>query len=277
MRRVIVSVVVTATALFGLVGCGDDEPTTSSGSGGIAVVNADTLTVGTNLPAPGFWNGDDPSSIKGGYEYGIATDIARRLGLTKGVRVENVSFDALVAGQAQGFDIALSQVTITEDRRKVVDFSVPYFSSDQGVLVNTGTQVPDLAAAKGLQWGVQQSTTGQTFLDTVVKPSKETRVYGETTQAFTALQAKQVDAVLLDTAIVLGQAAQPGSPFTVVGQFASGEAYGAVLSKGSSLLRVIDEQLTAMRADGTLDRLSAEYLTPEYGADPTKVPYIKVT
>ena len=277
MRRVIVSVVVTATALFGLVGCGDDEPTTSSGPGGIEVVNADTLTVGTNLPAPGFWNGDDPSSIKGGYEYGIATDIARRLGLTKGVKVENVSFDALVAGQAQGFDIALSQVTITEDRRKVVDFSVPYFSSDQGVLVNKGTQVPDLAAAKGLQWGVQQSTTGQTFLDTVVKPAKETRVYGETTQAFTALQAKQVDAVLLDTAIVLGQAAQPGSPFEVVGQFASGEAYGAVLAKGSSLLGVIDEQLTAMRADGTLDRLSAEYLTPEFGADPTKVPYIKVT
>ena len=158
----------------GLVGCGDDEPTTSSGPGGIELVNADTLTVGTNLPAPGFWNGDDPSSINGGYEYGIAKDIARRLGLTKGVKVENVSFDALVAGQAQGFDIALSQVTITEDRRKVVDFSVPYFSSDQGVLVNKGTQVPDLAAAKGLQWGVQQSTTGQTFLDTVVKPAKET-------------------------------------------------------------------------------------------------------
>jgi polar amino acid transport system substrate-binding protein len=197
--------------------------------------------------------------------------------LSKGVKVENVSFDALVAGQAKGFDIALSQVTITDDRAKVVDFSVPYFASDQGVLVNKGTEVPDLAAAKHLQWGVQQSTTGQTFLDDVVKPAKETRVYGETSQAFTALQAKQIDAVLLDTAIVLGQAAQPGSPFVVAGQFASGEAYGAVLAKGSSIRGVIDEQLTAMRDDGTLDRLRAEYLTPQFGADPTKVPYIKVT
>ena len=276
MRKVIVSLVVSATMLVGLSACGSDDKTTT-GPGGLTLVNADTLTVASNLPAPGFWTGDDPSSLSGGYEYGIAKDIARRLGLSKGVRVENVSFDALVAGQAQGFDIALSQVTITDDRAKIVDFSVPYFASDQGILVNQGTQVPDLAAAKGLQWGVQQSTTGQTFLDTVVKPAKETRVYGETTQAFTALQAKQVDAVLLDTAIVLGQAAQPGSPFTVVGQFASGEAYGAVLAKGSSLLRVINEQLTAMRDDGTLDRLAAEFLTPEFGADPTKVPYVKVT
>ena len=277
MRKVIVSLVVAAMALIGLAGCGDgdDEPTTAGPAGEIALVTADTLTVGTNLPAPGFWNGDDPSSMTGGYEYAIAQDIARRLGLSKGVKVENVSFDALVAGQAQGFDIALSQVTITADRKAVVDFSVPYFSSDQGILVNKGTQVPDLAAAKGLQWGVQQSTTAQTFLDNVVKPAKETRVYGETTQAFTALQARQVDAVLLDTAIVLAQAAQPGSPFAVAGQFASGDAYGAVLAKGSTILGAIDEQLTAMRDDGTLERLISQYLTPEYGADPTKVPYVK--
>jgi polar amino acid transport system substrate-binding protein len=277
MRKVTVSLM-AAILLVGLAACGSDNGTkTTGGAAGLALVNADTLTVATNLPAPGFWNGDDPSSITGGYEYGIAKEIARRLGLPKGVKVENVSFDALVAGQAKGFDIALSQVTITEDRAKVVDFSVPYFASDQGVLVNKGTSVPDLAAAKALQWGVQQSTTGQTFLDTVVKPTKETRVYGETTQAFTALQARQIDAVLLDTAIVLGQAAQPGSPFAVVGQFASGEAYGAVLAKGSSIRDAIDEQITAMRNDGTLDRLSAEFLTPQYGADPTKVPYIKVT
>ena len=272
MRKVVVSVVVAFLAVTGLAGCGNDDGGSTS-----PWVTADTLTVGTNLPAPGFWNGDDPTSITGGYEYGIAQELARRLGLTKGVKVENVSFDALVAGQAKGFDIALSQVTITDDRRKVVDFSVPYFASDQGVLVNKGTAVPGLAAARNLQWGVQQSTTGQSFLDDVVKPTKETRVYGETTQAFTALQAGQIDAVLLDTAIVLEQAAQPGSPFEVAGQFATGEAYGAVLAKGSPNLAVVDQHLTAMRDDGTLSRLSAQYLTPRFGADPTKVPYIPVT
>ncbi len=279
MRKAMVPVLAALAAIAGLMGCSSSSSSkaASSGTGGLKLVKADTLTVGTNLPAPGFWNGDDPASIKGGYEYGIAQDLARRLGLTKGVKVENVSFDALVAGQAKGFDLALSQVTITDDRKKVVDFTAPYFASDQGVLVNKGTQVADLTAAKALQWGVQQSTTGQTFVDDVIKPAKETRVYGETTQAFTALQAKQIDAVLLDTAIVLGQAAQPGSPFEVVGQFRSGESYGGVVVKGSPDLAKFDEALTAMRNDGTLDRLSAQFLQPQFGADPTKVPIIKVS
>lgn len=240
-------------------------------------VEAGVLTVGTNLPAPGFWNGDDPSAIEGGFEFGVAQELARRLGLESGVKVVNVSFDALVAGQARDFDLAFSQVTITEDRAKVVDFTVPYFNSDQGILVRKGTKVPDLAAAKNLQWGVQGSTTGQAFVDEKIVPAKETRVYSETTQAFTALQANQIDAVLLDTAIVLGQASQPNSPFEVVGQFRSGESYGGVLPKGSPNLHEINRLLGEMKEDGTISELGDRYLKPEFGEDPAKVPYIEIS
>jgi len=239
-------------------------------------LEAGVLTVGTNLPAPGFWNGDDPSAIEGGFEFGIAEELAERLGLEDGVKVVNVSFDALVAGQAKNFDVAFSQVTITEDRAKVVDFTVPYFNSDQGIMVRKGTKVPDLAAAKNLQWGVQASTTGQAFVDEQIAPVKETRVYSETTQAFTALQANQIDAVLLDTAIVLGQASQPNSPFEVVGQFRSGESYGGVLPKGSGNRSEIDRHLEEMRDDGTISELGDRYLKPEFGEDPAKVPYIEI-
>jgi polar amino acid transport system substrate-binding protein len=255
---------------------GSDEPTPTRTQEGFAPVEDGVLTVGTNLPAPGFWNGDDPSAIDGGFEYGIATELAKRLGLDDGVEVVNVSFDALVAGQAQGFDLALSQVTITDERAEVVDFTVPYFSSDQGVMVRKGTKVPDLAAAKALQWGVQASTTGQSFVDEQIKPAKETRVYSETTQAFTALQANQIDAVLLDTSIVLGQAAEPGSPFEVVAQFKAGESYGGILPKGSPNREEIDEHLQDMLDDGTVTKLLDQYLEPEFGGDPTKVPYIEI-
>lgn len=238
---------------------------------------AGVLTVGTNLPAPGFWNGDDPSAIEGGFEFGIAQELAQRLGLEDGVKVVNVSFDALVAGQARNFDLAFSQVTITDERAKVVDFTIPYFNSDQGIMVRKGTKVPDLAAAKELQWGVQASTTGQTFVEEKIMPAKETRVYSETTQAFTALQANQIDGVLLDTAIVLGQASQPNSPFEVVGQFRSGESYGGVLPKGSPNLREIDRHLGEMKDDGTISELGDKYLKPQFGEDPAKVPYIETT
>lgn len=245
--------------------------------GGFSPVQQGVLTVATNLPAPGFWNGDDPSQIEGGFEYGIARELAERLGLENGVRVVNVSFDALVAGQARDFDIAFSQVTITQEREQVVDFTEPYFNSDQGIMVRRGTEVPDVDAAKGLRWGVQASTTGQTFVEEEIQPAQEPLVYSETTQAFTALQANQIDAVLLDTAIVLGQASQPNSPFDVVAQFRSGEVYGGVLPKGSPNREEINRHLRDMIGDGTISRLGDQYLRPQFGQDPATVPYLEIT
>jgi polar amino acid transport system substrate-binding protein len=190
------------------------------------------------------------------------------------VKYSNVSFDALVAGKAKGFDLALSQVTITKDRAKVVDFTVPYFSSDQGVLVKTGTTV-DESNLQDIQWGVQTATTAQTFLKDEVKPTKKPRSYQETSQAFAALQAGQVDAVLLDTAIVLAQATQSNGEFEVVGQFKTGEEYGGILPKGSKLKKSVNKAIKALIADGTVDQLRKTWLVPEYGQDPGEVPYLE--
>jgi polar amino acid transport system substrate-binding protein len=231
------------------------------------------LKVATSLPAPGFWNGDTPDDITGGFEQGIAEELATRLGYD-GFTLKNVSFDALVAGKAKGFDIALSQVTITEERAEVVTFTRSYFSADQGILVNEGTTV-DASNIKTIQWGVQTATTAQTYLEDEVKPDEEPRSYQETTQAFAALQAGQVDAVLLDTSIVSAQANQPDSTFEVVGQFKTGEQYGGILPKGSKLRKKINKALKEMAADGTLDSLRDEFLVPEYAVDPAEVPYIE--
>ena len=272
--------VVVALGLVGaLAACGSSSgssssTTTKASSATIKTVSDGTLTVATSLPAPGFWNGEDPSSISGGFEYEMAKAIATKAGLS-GVKVENVSFDALVAGQSSGYDLALSQVTITDDRKKVVDFTTPYFSSDQGILVKKGVKVPDLAAAKKLKWGVQGSTTGQTFLDETVKPDTEASVFQDTPSMFTALQAGQVEAVLLDTAIVLGQAAESDGALEVVGQFRTGESYGGILPKGSKNLAEIDRIIKELAADGTLTRLTAKWLVPVFKGDPNAIPVIK--
>jgi polar amino acid transport system substrate-binding protein len=237
-------------------------------------VTADTLTVVTALPAPGFWNGEDPESIDGGFEYGMAQDIAKRAGLSK-VVIKNVSFDALVANQAHNYDLALSQVTITKDRAKVVCFSAPYFSSDQGVLVKTGTKVPDNAAAKKLKWGVQSATTGQTYLNDKVKPDSEASVFQDTPSMFTALDSGQVQAVMLDTAIVLGQAAESNGALEVVAQYKTGENYGAILESGTKNLGLVDDYITKMQSDGTLQALNDKWLVPVFKGDPTKIPYLQ--
>ena len=231
------------------------------------------LTVEVNLPAPGFWNGDTPETIKDGFEYCMAANIANRLGLDK-VGVVNVAWDALVAGQTKNYDLALSQATITDERKKVVDFSVPYFSSDIGVLVKKGTAV-DAASIKGLRIGVQQATTGATFVDEKLKPTTPAKVFPDTTSMFTALLANQIDVAMTDTAIVLGQASVSAGRFEVVGQYATGETYGGIYPKGSANAATLDQVIQALIDDGTLKKLAATYLAAAWGADPTAIPYFQ--
>jgi polar amino acid transport system substrate-binding protein len=231
------------------------------------------LTVEVNLPAPGFWNGDTPDTIKDGFEYCMAANIAHRLGLDK-VQVVNVAWDALVAGQTKNYDLALSQASITEERKKVVDFSVPYFSSDAGVLVKKGTAV-DEDSIKKMQLGVQQATTGASFIDGTLKPEKPAKVFPDTTSMFTALMANQVDVAMTDTAIVLSQAAESNGRFEVVGQYKTGESYGAIYPKGSPNAGTLDQVIQSLLDDGTVKKLAGTYLADAWGADPTAVSYFQ--
>jgi polar amino acid transport system substrate-binding protein len=204
----------------------------------------------------------------------MAKNMAKQAGLSK-VAVKNVSFDALVAGQTSNYDVALSQVTITADRAKVVCFTSPYFSSDQGVLVQKGTKVASNADAKKLKWGVQGSTTGQIFLKNKVNPATEPSVFQDTPSMFTALQAGQVQAVMLDTAIVLGQAATSGGQLEVVAQYKTGESYGGILEPGTKNLGFVNKYIATMKNNGTLQKLNDQYLVPVFKGDPTKIKYLK--
>ena len=122
---------------------------------------------------------------------------------------------------------------------------------------------------------MQGTTTGQTFLEDQIKPDSEPSVYQDTPSMFTALGANQVDAVLLDTAIVLGQAAESGGELEVVGQYLTNEAYGAILEDGTKNLGFVNEYLQTMEEDGTLSSLNEEFLVPVFKGDPTKIPYLE--
>lgn len=264
-----------ALASFGMAQgaiIGKCEVTGQKGQFKINPVTAGQLSVQTNLPGPGFWNGDSPATIQDGFEYCLAANIAHRLGLSK-VVVQNVAWDAMIAGQTRNFDFALSQITITEPRKRVVDFSVPYFSSDIGVLARKGS---DLTAAniKTKRLGVQQATTAAKFLtDRLRHPNNLTRVFPDVAAGFTALRAGQIDAFVIDTSIVLSEAGKSGGELVVVGQYRTGDNYGALFAKGSPNRATIDRVIEALRQDGTITRLTKTYLSAAWGADPTAVPF----
>jgi polar amino acid transport system substrate-binding protein len=228
------------------------------------------VTVEVSLPAPVWWNGDTPESIKDGMEYCMAAEMAYRAGYDK-LEVVNVGWDPLVTGQTTNFDFAFSQISITDERKKVVDFSVPYFYSDMGILVRTDKPV-DEKSIKEAVVGVQQATTGAAFA-TEKLGLKNVQVYPEQGDMFTALRAGQIDAAMTDTSITLGEEVNGGGKVKVVGQYKTGETYGALYPKGGANSATWDNIIQSMIDDGTLSKLADKYLASVWGKDPAKVPY----
>jgi polar amino acid transport system substrate-binding protein len=230
------------------------------------------FTVVVSLPAPIWYNGDTPESIKDGMEYCFAAEIAWRAGYDK-FELVNVGWDPLVTGQVTDFDLAISQISITNERKKVVDFSVPYFSSDIGILVRADAPV-DEKSIKEKTVGVQQATTGATFVADVLKiPAAQTQFYPELGEMFTALAAGQIDAAVTDTSIVLAEEVKTKGQHVVAGQYKTGESYGAIYPKGGANNATLDKIIQSIIDDGTISKLADKYLAAVWGKDPAKVQY----
>ena len=249
-------------------GCGGDEEPSGAQGGGEPLqlqnpVSQGVLTVGTELPAPPFWIGKDYDSLTGGFEVDLSKEIGKRLGLNT-VKYVEMPFSGLVAGQQCPCDINFSQVTITEERDRVVDFTEPYFNANQGVLARKGVTVNSLADAKNLKWGAQLNTTGASYISDTIQPATEAQIFDRTVDAFQALNAGQIDAVLLDTPIVLG-AVEEGQVRNaeVAGQFKTGEVYGGVVNRGSPNLETFNQVIRTLKSEGFIDGLFQKYFAEQ--------------
>jgi polar amino acid transport system substrate-binding protein len=146
------------TLLLAACGGGGDQRSAGAGAApgadGFRTRTPEVLTVGTGLPNPPFVLGDDLDHLKGGFEVDMVNEIAKRLGVPK-VEWVGFPFTKLVAGARCPCDFAVNGVSILPDRRQRVDFSSPYFTANQEVLVRKGTTVNAMADARQLHFGVQ--------------------------------------------------------------------------------------------------------------------------
>jgi len=262
--------VLALTLVLAACGGGGEQRSAGAGAapagGGFRTWAPGVLTVGTELPNPPFVLGDDLDHLEGGFEVDMVNEIAKRLGIAK-VEWVGFPFTKLVAGARCPCDFAVNGVSILPDRRQRVDFSSPYFTANQGVLVRKGTTVTGMIDARQLHFGVQEATSGAAYLEKILKPMRPPKTYGSTTAAFMALRAGQVDAVMSDVPIVVDAAHRyPG--LAVAGQFKTDEQYGAVLAKGSPNTRPLSEVIDQLRDDGVLDQLFQRYF-PEQVNIPT--------
>ncbi|WP_369275627.1 ABC transporter substrate-binding protein [Streptomyces sp. R11] len=282
----IVSLAVSVTLIVATAACdqgGSESPkaqyggcpvTGDYGEFHLSPETAGALTVKTTLPAPGWWNGSTPESVKSGYEYCMAANIAYRSGLDR-VKVENAPFPEVVSGRTSDFDLALAQITITPERSEVAEFSPPYLSSTLGVLIRDGEKINE-DNIRDVRIGVAEGTTGAEFVENRLKPTKPVTAFANDPEMVKALEEGRVDAVVHDTTILLAYPQKQESRVRLVGQYRTDQGYGALYPAGSPDKEELDRIIRQLIDDGTLTKLSAVYLGGAFGQDPAKIPYLSV-
>jgi len=246
-----VLVVLLVAATLAVSGCG------SAAGSAFVPAHPGVLTVATAfLPAAGFWQGDPPTS--GGFEAGLAAALARHLGLDR-VDVVQVPFGAIVDGKLGGADLALSQLTPTNEREKSLDFTTPYLDSPPGVLARAGVDASDVKTLRELDWVVSRLSTLTPIVDDRIRPTRPPIVVDDRSQALAVLRSGRADALMLDLPVALGLA-HTDSRFHVVGQLDGEEDLAAALPSGSPNREILDSAIRALESDGAIDRLVSRWL-----------------
>lgn len=230
-----------------------------------------TLTIATDDPAYEPWFVDNDPTNGEGYESAVAYAIAEQLGYTaEQVAWVKVPFNKVVQPGPKEFDFDVNQVSITEARRKAVDFSSGYYDVVQTVITNKGsaidgaTSLADLADAK---LGAQVGTTSYTAITDQIQPSAEPAVFDTNDQAVQSLKNGQIDGIVVDLPTAYFMTAVQLEDGVIVGQLplpdGEPEQFGAVLAKDSPLTDCVSSAVDTLREDGVLDQIGQEWLAQQ--------------
>lgn len=236
----------------------------------------DTLTVGTDFDFmfPPWILDRDPESGKG-FESAMAYEVAARMGFSESdVEWVSVPFNRSYAPGAKEFDFDINNISVTEERDQAVDFSDSYYDLTQALMVLKGSPIEDattMAELEDVTFGAQIGTTSLQFINTVIQPASDPKVFDSTSDAKAALRNGTVDGLVLDLPTAYFEANVNTPNGALVGQFPSaGEYLGLLFEEDSPLVECANLAIAEMTADGTLKQLQDKWL-----ADYLAVPVIE--
>jgi polar amino acid transport system substrate-binding protein len=251
---------------------------TSSGAGcspaSLNLVTKGTLTVATDTPAYAPWFDDNKPADGKGFESAVAYAIADKLGFTQSqVKWVTEPFDNSYAPGPKNFDFDLNQISITDERKKAVDFSSGYYTVTQGVITLKTSKyagATSLADLKPAKIGVQIGTTSQQAVQGKIAPSQQVAVFNTTDDEVNALKNGQIDALVTDLPTVFYLTGSSIDNGKVVGQFdytdSGTEQFGALFAKGNPLVACVDKAIDQLKSSGELASLTAQWLSTSAAA-----------
>jgi polar amino acid transport system substrate-binding protein len=273
MRRIPLMLAVLLLALaIGVTACGGDDED-GNGNGGeqpaaeeLETVQEGRLTVGSDIPFPPFEYREGGELT--GFDVRLTEEMARRLDLE--VRWVDTSFDTIFTQLAAGrFDMVASATTITEERRRQVSFTEPYYVAQQSVTVNP-ERTPGVQSIGDLESGsvvaVQQGTTGETWARENVPEGVDVRSFPDAPETYTALEGGNVAAVVFDEPSAVSEI-EEREGLEIVQTVDTGERYGfGVNPRNDTLLSELDRVLAEIKEDGAYERIYGEFeVLPEGG------------
>ena len=250
-----------------VTGCAGGAAPASSGDADEGYVTPGKLTIATVETAYYPYVIDDDPASGEGFEAAVAYAVADKLGFAKDdVEWVRTSFESAIAPGPKSFDFNIQQYTITDERKQAVDFSSPYYSASQAVVAIKGGKadgVTDIAGLKGLLLGAMSGSTSATTIDEAIAPTTPAQPYSSNEDAVAALKAGQIDALVLDlptayyatgvyieNSFIVGELPAAGVP----------DEWGLLLAKDSPLTAKVSAALDELRADGTLQKITDEWL-----------------
>ncbi|MFF3815173.1 ABC transporter substrate-binding protein [Streptomyces bluensis] len=275
----------TVALLAAAVGCAPQPDTNASdkasesaretcAKGELNTETSGKLTIATDKPAYEPWFKDDDPASGEGFESAVAYAVAKQLGYDSADVVwQTVPFNKAFAPGEKTFDFDINQVSISDERKKAVDFSSGYYDVRQAVVAlkhSKAAKATSIAGLKDVKLGAQVGTTSLAYINDVVRPRQDAAAFTKNDQAKSALKNGQVDAVVVDLPTAFYITAAEVTDARIVGQFenrgGTPEQFGLVLDKGSALTSCVTDAVDALREDGTLARIEKQWLSDAVGA-----------
>lgn len=253
-------------AALGLFGCSSNSGasnassanTTDAATEEITLINDGKLTIAASLDFPPFEN------LNGTEAEGFEVDLMKALAEQMGLEAEylpSTKFDTIIPLITAGgtADVGVSGFTVTEDRKKEIDFTDVIIDSNQGVVVMPGAGYTSVDQLEGKTIATQSGTTGYDWAVENI-PGAQVLALDEMTAVFAALQGGQADAIVADLPVVQYYVNTAYTDMEVMAEIPTGEQYAIVVSKDNPALTAqLNEALAELKANGTYDEIYAKW------------------
>lgn len=223
---------------------------------GFSLVSAGKLTVAMSVGFPPFEQYDENGNLSG-YDVAVVQEVASRLGLE--CQIVNVPFGSIVNAVGKGgkYDVGVSAISINPDRSNIVDFSSPYYISDQAIVCKKGA-FNKVSELKKKNVAAQMNSTSYDYATANINDHVLPCASPEA--CFAAMEQGSVSAVVADAPAARYLIATRYPQYSIMETVATGEKYSFAVNKGNrALTEAVNEVLSAMSEDGTLEALQHQY------------------